>query len=140
MVLSLDSFINQFDQIMYIFISAFIEFESILHSFDFFFFLNIYIQGNRVQAVLFGHDIQLHEDTLIQARTYFITNVLVKPIPTKLCFVDHNYQWIINTRTVIEDVLEDEILFHTTDYSFVPFDEFHKFIDFDDPIGKICKV
>uniref|UniRef100_A0A7N2KP18 DUF223 domain-containing protein n=1 Tax=Quercus lobata TaxID=97700 RepID=A0A7N2KP18_QUELO len=76
-------------------------------------------EGNRVQAVLFGHDIQLHDDTLIQARTYFITNAL-KPIPTKLRLVDHNYRWIINTRTVIKDVLEDEISFHTTEYSFVP--------------------
>ena len=98
------------------------------------------MQGNRVQAVIFSRDIQLHEDTLIQARTYFITNALVKPIPTKLRLVDRNYQWIINTRTVIEDVSEDEISFHTTEYSFVPFDEFHKYIDLDDPIGKICIV
>ena len=43
-----------------------------------------------------------------------------------------------HTRTVIE--LGNEILFHTTEYSFVPFDEFHKYIDLNDPIGKICKV
>ncbi|KAL4606767.1 hypothetical protein ACB092_09G127300 [Castanea dentata] len=92
-------------------------------------------EGNRVQAVMLSRDIQHHEDTLIQARAYFITNALVKPIPTKLCLIDHNYQWIINTKTVIEDVLEDEILFHTTEYSFVPFNEFHKYIDLDDPIG-----
>ena len=93
-----------------------------------------------MQAVLFGRDIQLHEDTLIQARTYFITNAFVKPIPTKHRLVDHNYQWIINARTVIEDVLEDEILFDTTEYNFVPFDEFHKYVDLDGSIGKICEV
>ena len=131
---------NQFDQIIYTFILAFIEFESIIDLIYIYIYINIYIQGNRVQAVLFGRDIQQHEYTLIQAKMYFITNALVKTNPTKLRLVDLNYQWIINTRTVIEDVSEDEISFHTTEYSFVPFDEFHKYIDLDDPIGKICIV
>ncbi|KAF3969056.1 hypothetical protein CMV_007116 [Castanea mollissima] len=42
----------------------------------------------------------------------FITNALVKPIPTKLRLVDQ--------------------------YSFDPFDEFHKYINFDDPIDVIA--
>ncbi|KAF3944538.1 hypothetical protein CMV_029006 [Castanea mollissima] len=82
----------------------------------------INIEGNRVQVVQFGRGIQLREYTLIQARMYFITHTLVKLMPTRLRLVDHNYQWIINTTAVIEDVLEHEILFHTTNYSFVPFD------------------
>uniref|UniRef100_A0A7N2LKD8 Uncharacterized protein n=1 Tax=Quercus lobata TaxID=97700 RepID=A0A7N2LKD8_QUELO len=95
-------------------------------------------KGNRVHVVQFGRDIQLHEDTLFQSKTY--TNALVKTVSTKLRLVDHNYQWIINTRTVIEDVSEDEISFHTAEYSFILFDEFHKCIDLDGPIGKTCKV
>ena len=74
---------------------------------------------------------------MFQSKTY--TNAIVKTVSTKLRLVDHNYQWIINTRTIIEDVSEDEILFRTAEYSFIHFYEFHKCIDLDDTFGKTCK-
>ena len=110
---------NQFDQIIYTFILAFIEFESIIDLIYIYIYINIYMQGNRVQAVLFGRDIQQHEYTLIQAKMYFITNALVKTNPTKLRLVDLNYQLIINTRTVIE--MYQRMRFHFIQQSIVLF-------------------
>jgi hypothetical protein len=48
----------------------------------------------------------------------------------------NEYKLIINSKTVVEDTAKDKIQLPTLGLNFVPFTEFHKYIDYQSQIDK----
>ncbi|KAK9990451.1 hypothetical protein SO802_025436 [Lithocarpus litseifolius] len=63
-------------------------------------------------------------------RTYYIHNAIVKPIKPEHRIVDNVYQWTINPTTLIEEISNDDSSLPAPSFSFVPFAEFHKHMDY----------
>jgi len=59
----------------------------------------MFLKGTRVQASIFGIDIELFANTLKVLHKYHISNAVVTPVEPMHRIVPHNYQWIINNRT-----------------------------------------
>ncbi|XP_042950394.1 replication protein A 70 kDa DNA-binding subunit B-like [Carya illinoinensis] len=91
-------------------------------------------QGNRLQAVIFGKDIDLHDDTLQVFQSYYIGNTYVKAIDPRHKIESHEYQWIINSRTIIENVEDDEPVLKDPEYNIIPFNELDAYKDTDSEI------
>ncbi|KAG6705369.1 hypothetical protein I3842_07G176100 [Carya illinoinensis] len=65
-------------------------------------------QGNRVQAVIFGKDIDLRNDTLYIYQSYYIANALVRTMDPRHQRGPNQFQWTINSKTIVEEIEEDE--------------------------------
>ncbi|XP_042956417.1 replication protein A 70 kDa DNA-binding subunit B-like [Carya illinoinensis] len=92
-------------------------------------------QGNRLQAVIFGKDIDLRDDTLQVFQSYYIGNAYVKAIDPRHKIESHEYQWIINSRTIIENVEDDEPVLKAPEYNIIPFNELDAYKDTDSEIA-----
>ncbi|KAL2925157.1 Replication protein A 70 kDa DNA-binding subunit B [Bienertia sinuspersici] len=88
-------------------------------------------QGTRVQATIFGRDIDSFANSLNILGHYYISNAMVKPIAEKHRIVNHPYQWIISTRTPVSEIPECEAKENliAAPLSLVPFCELEKYID-----------
>jgi len=62
------------------------------------------LQGARIQAVIFGQDILMFQNTLIMMRQYIISNAVIKPSLPAFRTVPHLYQLTINYKTLIDEV------------------------------------
>ncbi|XP_042962656.1 replication protein A 70 kDa DNA-binding subunit B-like [Carya illinoinensis] len=91
-------------------------------------------QGNRLQAVIFGKDIDLRDDTLQVFQSYYIGNAYVKAIDPRHKIESHEYQWIINSRTIIENIEDDEPVLKAPEYNIIPFNELDAYKDTDSEI------
>ena len=69
-------------------------------------------------------------------RTYYIYNAIVKPIKPEHRIVDNVYQWTINPTTLIEEISNDDSSLSAPSFSFVPFVEFYKHMDYSVLVGK----
>ena len=69
-------------------------------------------------------------------RTYYIHNAIVKAIKPEHRIVDNVYQWTINPTTLIEEISNDDSSLLAPSFSFVPFTEFHKHMDYSALVGK----
>ncbi|KAL2894289.1 Replication protein A 70 kDa DNA-binding subunit B [Bienertia sinuspersici] len=85
-------------------------------------------KGTRVQATIFGRDIDSFANSLNILGHYYISNAMVKPIVEKHRIVNHPYQWIISTRTPVSEIPKSETKENliTTPFSLVPFYELKK--------------
>ncbi|XP_035545198.1 ATP-dependent DNA helicase pif1-like [Juglans regia] len=91
-------------------------------------------QGNRLQAVIFDRDIDLRDDTLHVFQSYYIGNAYVKAIDPRHKIEAHQYQWIINSRTIIENLEDDEPALKAPEYNIISFNELDAYKDTDSEI------
>ncbi|KAH9624240.1 hypothetical protein KSS87_007415 [Heliosperma pusillum] len=66
-------------------------------------------QGMRVQATIFGKDIESLSNTLYTLGHYYVSNAIVRPIPKQHRIVNNKYQWTLSTKTPIREVSEEEL-------------------------------
>ncbi|KAF8380722.1 hypothetical protein HHK36_028212 [Tetracentron sinense] len=88
-------------------------------------------KGNRVQATIFDSDISLFQHTFSPMKSYYVSDACVNPIDPKYRYVSNNYQWIINNRTRVEDVEENEEDVSEEIYKFVPFNDLNAHMNSD---------
>ncbi|XP_042950349.1 replication protein A 70 kDa DNA-binding subunit D-like [Carya illinoinensis] len=86
-------------------------------------------QGNRLQATIFGNDINSREDSLQMFRSYYIINAYVKLLDPKYQTESHQYQWIINAKTIIEEIPENEQQVKIPKYNLIPINELDAYKD-----------
>ncbi|XP_035541237.1 uncharacterized protein LOC118344509 [Juglans regia] len=86
-------------------------------------------RGNRLQATIFGKDIDLRNDMLHIFRSYYISNAYVKPLDPRHRIEAHEYQWILNLRTIIENIPDDEVELQPPEYDIIPFTNLHDYKD-----------
>ncbi|XP_041011406.1 replication protein A 70 kDa DNA-binding subunit B-like [Juglans microcarpa x Juglans regia] len=84
-------------------------------------------RGNRLQATIFGKDIDLRNDMLHIFRSYYISNAYVKPLDPKHRIEAYEYQWILNSRTIIENIPDDEVELQPPEYDIIPFTNLHDY-------------
>ncbi|XP_041007529.1 uncharacterized protein LOC121252111 [Juglans microcarpa x Juglans regia] len=92
-------------------------------------------EGNRLQATIFGKDIDLRNDMLHIFRSYYISNAYVKPLDPKHRIEAHEYQWILNSRTIIENIPDDEVELQPPEYDIIPFTNLHDYKNTGTEIG-----
>ncbi|XP_042958174.1 ATP-dependent DNA helicase PIF1-like [Carya illinoinensis] len=79
--------------------------------------------GNQLQATIFDKDIDSRQDTLHIFQSYYISNAYVKPLDPKYRIETYEYQWILNAKTIIEEVPMDEGQLEPPKYQLIPFNE-----------------
>ena len=92
-----------------------------------------------MQTCIFGEDIAILQDTLHIFRSYYIKNAYVKAIQPQYRIVNNEYQWIINTKTLVKEAEQVEettpILHHLVSLKDLP-----NYIDFMAEVGKIIYI
>ncbi|XP_041001096.1 uncharacterized protein LOC121246852 [Juglans microcarpa x Juglans regia] len=89
------------------------------------------VEGNHVQAVIFGKDIDLRDDTLNVYQSYYIANAFVKPLDARHRREAYELQWIINSRTIVENIEYDESSLKPPDYNIVHLNQLDMYKDKD---------
>ena len=64
-------------------------------------------QGSKVETIIFNADIPKMSPLLSVYKKYKITNAEVKPIPAKFQTAELTIQWVISTKTVIQEINDD---------------------------------
>ncbi|KAL5543529.1 hypothetical protein UlMin_007313 [Ulmus minor] len=85
-------------------------------------------EGTKVQTTIFDSDIKRFSNVLTLYKSYYISNAVVKTIPPQHRIANNDYQWHINSKTVVEEVPEEHSPISLSLYNFVPFSEIHKYI------------
>ncbi|XP_027171826.1 replication protein A 70 kDa DNA-binding subunit-like [Coffea eugenioides] len=68
-------------------------------------------EGSRVEGIIFNDDIPRMSQILQIYKKYKISNAEVRPIPPKFQTSELTIQWVISTRTVIEEIaIDDEVM------------------------------
>ncbi|KAL5558984.1 hypothetical protein UlMin_035195 [Ulmus minor] len=96
--------------------------------------------GTKVQATIFDSDIDKFSDVLTLYKNYYISNAVVKTILPQHRIANNDYQWHINSKTVVEEVTGECSSISVSPYNFVPFSKFSKYINSDvyvDVIGVV---
>ncbi|KAL5561843.1 hypothetical protein UlMin_031590 [Ulmus minor] len=88
-------------------------------------------EGTKVQATIFESDIDKFSDVLTLYKTYYISNAVVKIILPQHRIAKNDYQWHINSKTVVQEVTEEYSSISLPPYNFVSFSEFSKYINSD---------
>ncbi|XP_042979835.1 replication protein A 70 kDa DNA-binding subunit D-like [Carya illinoinensis] len=78
---------------------------------------------NQLQATIFDKDIDSRQDTLHIFQSYYISNAYVKSLDPKYRIETYEYQWILNSKTIIEEVPKDEGQLEPPKYQLIPFNE-----------------
>ncbi|XP_071925052.1 replication protein A 70 kDa DNA-binding subunit D-like isoform X2 [Coffea arabica] len=65
-------------------------------------------EGSRVEGIIFNDDIPRMSQILQIYKKYKISNAGVRPIPPKFQTSELTIQWVISTRTVIEEIATDD--------------------------------
>ncbi|KAG6705698.1 hypothetical protein I3842_07G192900 [Carya illinoinensis] len=84
-----------------------------------------------MQAVIFGKDIDLRNDTLYIYQSYYIANALVRTMDPRHQRGPYQFQWTINSKTIVEEIEEDEPALRPPEYNLVPLNELGVHIDTD---------
>ncbi|XP_042944515.1 uncharacterized protein LOC122278387 [Carya illinoinensis] len=74
-------------------------------------------------SFIFDKDIDSQQDTLHIFQSYYISNAYVKPLDPKYRIETYEYQWILNAKTIIEEVPKDERQLEPPKYQLIPFNE-----------------
>ncbi|KAK2665790.1 hypothetical protein Ddye_004364 [Dipteronia dyeriana] len=89
-------------------------------------------QGTRIQPTIFDKNIQAFEDTLIVFKKYYITNASVRPISPDHRVMQNEYQWIIDSGTMVGEIEKEDVAStskNTPEFSFVPFSRLDTYTD-----------
>ena len=70
-------------------------------------------------------------------RSYYIINAYVKLLDPKYKTESHQYQWIINAKTIIEEIPENEQQVEIPKYNLIPINELDAYKDSIAEIGKL---
>lgn len=84
---------------------------------------------------MFDSDIDLFENTFNVLKSYYLSNISVRPAHPRYQFGDTKYQWIINSQSLIEEVIKEEEDIGNNIYTFVPLSDIDNY-DSDAEIGK----
>ncbi|KAL2468725.1 replication protein A 70 kDa DNA-binding subunit D-like [Forsythia ovata] len=95
------------------------------------------MQGNKVQCALYNNDITAFKNTLIWSNTYLISNATVKLTDPKHVATVGPIQWIINGKTKVRPVQEDNRAFLFSTYQIASFANLHLHMDNYDQIGTL---
>lgn len=79
----------------------------------------ITFQGNKVQATIFRGDIDVFKNNLKLYHTYAIGNTNVTPIDEIYRAVKNNYQWVISSRTPVQEIQIDGLTLRTVKQNFM---------------------
>ena len=88
-----------------------------------------------MQAVIFEKYIDLHDDTLNVYQSYYIANAFVKPLDARHRREAYELQWIINSRTIVENIEYDESPLKPPDYNIIHFNQLDIYKDTDAEVG-----
>ena len=94
-------------------------------------------QGSKVEAIIFNADIPKMSPLLRVYKMYKITNAEVKPIPAKFQTTELTIQWVISTKTVIEEINDDVNEIMPVKFNYTKFiDLVHHMDDKNKSVGK----
>ncbi|XP_071925884.1 replication factor A protein 1-like [Coffea arabica] len=65
-------------------------------------------EGSRVEGIIFNDDIPRMSQILQVFKKYRISNAEVRPIPSKFQTSELTVQWVISSRTVIDEIADDD--------------------------------
>ncbi|XP_027096980.1 uncharacterized protein [Coffea arabica] len=71
-------------------------------------FIFIDSEGSKVEGIIFNADIAIMSPRIEVYKKYLISNVQVKKIPENFRTTELAIQWIITSRTIIEEIVDDE--------------------------------
>ncbi|KAK9134494.1 hypothetical protein Syun_013824 [Stephania yunnanensis] len=91
-------------------------------------------EGYRIQAKIFGNDINLFESRLQTKVAYRISNAFVKEIEARHRLVPSPHQWSISRNTLIKKVPDSETFPLIEEVKFVTLDEIDEYLDIDEYI------
>ena len=66
-----------------------------------------------------------------------MSNAIVRPIAVTHQVVPHQFQWIINSRTLVEKVNDDEVNNVVPNYNFCLFSELKEYLNVASQVGKL---
>ena len=67
------------------------------------------IQGNRMQATIFGRDIETYKNTLLINRQYIVSNAPIKHSPVEFRTVPYDFRMTISNSTLIDEVMGNQM-------------------------------
>ncbi|KAG5558126.1 hypothetical protein RHGRI_008145 [Rhododendron griersonianum] len=83
-------------------------------------------EGTKIQATIFGSDIEILEHTLTVYHTYSIRNAQISKTPDDCYHVANNaLQWKLLSRTPVEEIPVQGLSIRALKYNFVPLGELH---------------
>ena len=91
--------------------------------------------GSRKAAHVKMSDIDLLENTSTVLKSYYVSNISVRPSNPRYKFENTKYQWFINSHSIIEEVLKEDEDISSNIYNFTPLSNIHK-QDSEAKIGK----
>ncbi|KAJ7969363.1 Replication protein A subunit [Quillaja saponaria] len=97
-------------------------------------------EGTKVQASIFGAEIDLFGTTLSYMNYYNIAGAIVSTIEPRYCLVSSQFQWKLSSRTYIEQLPNDEEFPTLNLHIFTPFDQFGKHVDSSSQIDMVAIV
>lgn len=83
-------------------------------------------EGTRVRATIFDSDIDLLENTLTVLKSYYVSNISVRPSNPRYKFENTKYQWFIDSHSIIEEVMKEDDNISSNIYNFTPQSDIHK--------------
>ncbi|KAM6577289.1 hypothetical protein CsatB_029126 [Cannabis sativa] len=88
-------------------------------------------KGTCTQLSLFGDSIEKFKDSFIIDKSYYISNAHVKKLELKFKMVESKYEWILNRRTVVEEVKQEDkdVFSPPVAFSFIPFSGLQQYIE-----------
>ncbi|KAH9605684.1 hypothetical protein KSS87_004920 [Heliosperma pusillum] len=91
----------------------------------------------RVQATIFGKDIESLSNTLYTLGHYYVSNAIVRPIPEQHRIVNNKYQWTLSTKNPIREVSEEELdgRVIAANFNIVSFSHLPQYVDSGTLIG-----
>lgn len=75
-------------------------------------------QGTKIQAAIFGKDIDVFKNNLKLYHTYAISNANVSPIEQIHRAVENEFQWLITSRTPVRQIQIDGLTLRTIKQNF----------------------
>ncbi|KAJ7962109.1 Replication protein A subunit [Quillaja saponaria] len=97
-------------------------------------------EGTKVQASIFGAEINLLGTTLSNMNYYNIAGAIVSTIEPQYCLVSSQFQWKLSSRTYIEQLPSDEEFPTPNLHIFTLFDQFGKHVDSSSQIDMVAIV
>ncbi|KAH7851549.1 hypothetical protein Vadar_013226 [Vaccinium darrowii] len=97
-------------------------------------------EGTRIQAVIFGNDIDTLGETLKIYHTYCIRNATVQEIPTRHKIIESPNQWILSERTPIEEATVDDLSMRNLKYNFMPLGDIANYYQTADSIDALFAI
>ncbi|KAH7861756.1 hypothetical protein Vadar_030423 [Vaccinium darrowii] len=97
-------------------------------------------EGTRIQAVIFGNDIDTLGETLKIYHTYCIRNAMVQEIPTRHKIIESPNQWILSERTPIEEATVDDLSVRNLKYNFMPLGDTANYYQTADSIDALFAI